>query len=178
VILLARHGQTAYNREGRFQGHLPVPLDETGREQAQLLARRAADRGDVAALWCSHLARARETALIVAARLGLEPREDARLAETDCGDWTNRLFADVQAEDPEAFAAFVRVERGFRFPGGEAFDEQQRRVVQSLSDIRAAGPLPALVVSHGVSIRLALADLHGDDALRALPIANASLVEL
>src|SRR3954453_14211013 len=99
MIPLARHGQTAYNAEGRFQGHLPVPLDDTGREQARALAAAAA-RIELRSLWCSPLARARETADIVAAWIGLAPREDTRFAETDTGDWTDRSFADVQAEDP------------------------------------------------------------------------------
>src|SRR5690349_12318270 len=99
-VYLARHGQTAYNLEGRFQGHLPVPLDDTGRRQALELAERAAARG-FAALWCSPLLRARETAEVLARRIGLEPREDERLVETDAGAWTDRTFASVQAEAPE-----------------------------------------------------------------------------
>lgn len=178
MILLARHGQTAYNRELRFQGHLPVPLDDTGREQAHELARLAAARGDVVALWSSQLLRARETAAIVGSRLGLEPRVDARFAETDCGDWTDRPFADVQAEDPDAFAAFVRIDPGFRFPGGESIAEQQRRVAAGLADVRATGELPALVICHGVTIRLALIHVHGDETWRQAAIPNAALVEL
>src|SRR6185503_13636112 len=100
MIHLARHGQTAYNAEGRFQGHLPVPLDETGREQAHALAEAAA-RVDLRSLWCSPLARARETADIVAVRIGLQPREDARFVETDTGDWTGRSFAEIRAENPD-----------------------------------------------------------------------------
>src|ERR1022692_3677904 len=105
-VFLARHGQTAYNLEGRFQGQLPVPLDDTGRAQAAELAERAAAH-DFAKLWCSPLLRARETADVVAARIGLEPHEDPRLMETDAGAWTDRSFANVQAEAPDAFAAFV-----------------------------------------------------------------------
>src|SRR5271157_5239352 len=104
-LYLARHGRTAYNHEGRFQGQLPVPLDDTGRAQALELAERAAAH-DFAALWSSPLLRARETADIVARRIGLAPREDARLMETDAGDWTDRSFAEVGAEAPELFAAF------------------------------------------------------------------------
>ena len=93
-VFLARHGQTAYNREGRFQGQQEIPLDETGRGQAQELAERAVAYG-FAALWCSPLLRARETADAVARRIGLEPIEDERLMETDAGDWTNRSFAEI-----------------------------------------------------------------------------------
>ena len=50
---------------------------------------------------CSPLARARETAEIVAERIGIEPEEDARFCETDTGDWTDRSFADIKAEDRE-----------------------------------------------------------------------------
>src|SRR3954452_20162607 len=102
MIHLARHGQTAYNAEGRFQGHLPVPLDETGRDQARRLPEQLSGV-EVRALVCSPLARARETADIVAATIGMTPEEDARFAETDTGDWTGRSFADVKAEDPDGF---------------------------------------------------------------------------
>ena len=146
-VYLARHGQTAYNLEGRFQGQQPVPLDDTGREQAGELAERAAGYG-FAALWCSPLLRARETAEIVSARIGLEPREDARLMETDAGDWTDRSFADVQAEAPELFEEFFTGDPSFAFPGGESFAQQEIRVDAALRDVEA-GALPALVVCHG-----------------------------
>ena len=82
-----------------------MPLDATGRAQAQTLAEQAVPY-EFAALWCSPLLRARETADTVARRVGLTPREDARLMETDSGEWTDRSFAEVQAEDPEGFARF------------------------------------------------------------------------
>src|ERR1039458_9142799 len=94
-VYLARHGQTAYNLEGRFQGQLPVPLDPTGHTQAAELAERAAAHG-FAALWSSTLLRARETAEVVAAGLGLEPAYDERFVETNAGNWTDRPLADVQ----------------------------------------------------------------------------------
>jgi broad specificity phosphatase PhoE len=177
VIHLARHGQTAYNHEGRFQGHLPVPLDATGREQARALAEEAA-RHEIATLVCSPLVRARETADVVAARIGLEPHEDARFAETETGAWTDRSFADVEAEDPEGFARFVAADPSFRFPGGESFAEQSARVQDGLADLRSRPRgLPALVVCHRGVIRLALAAALGDGE-RAREIPNAALVTL
>jgi broad specificity phosphatase PhoE len=153
-IYLARHGQTAYNLEGRFQGHLPVPLDATGRRQAAELAELAAAH-DFAILWCSPLLRARETADAVASRTGLSPHEDERLAETDAGDWTDLSFADVSAREPAAFAAFLAGDEGFAFPGGESLVHQQERVSAAMRDIER-GPLPALAVCHGLVIRAAL----------------------
>ena len=178
TIHLARHGQTAYNHEGRFQGHLPVPLDATGREQAAALAETAAGV-EVVTLWCSPLRRARETVDVVAARIDLEPTEDARFAETDTGDWTGRSFAEVRAEDPDGFARFERSDPSFRYPGGESFAEQSDRVQAGLADLRAqAAALPALVVCHRGVIRLALVVEFGDEAAGGREIANASLVTL
>jgi broad specificity phosphatase PhoE len=178
MIHLARHGQTAYNREGRFQGHLPVPLDETGRAQAAALAAAAA-AVELRSLWTSTLERAHETARIVGARIGLEPHEDARFAETDTGDWTGRSFADVQAEDPEGFRRFQVSDPTFRYPGGESFAEQAVRVQEGLDDLRAQPDrLPALVICHRGVIRLALAAALGDEAARAREIPNGKLVTL
>jgi broad specificity phosphatase PhoE len=180
AVYLARHGQTAYNLQRRFQGLLPVPLDDTGRTQAAELAEAAAAH-PFAVLWCSPLARARETADIVAQRIGLTPVEDARLVETDAGDWTDRPFADVQAEDPEGFAAFVTGDPQFRFPGGESFAEQATRVAAALDDVER-GRLPALVVCHGQVIRLTMAARHPgglDGALRGShTVANGALIPL
>jgi broad specificity phosphatase PhoE len=176
-VVLARHGETPYNAEGRFQGQSDVGLSARGREQAAELAREAAARS-WGAFWCSPLARARETAAAVAAAIGAQPTVDARLAETDCGAWTHRTFDEVEAEAPDLFAAFGRTEAGFRFPEGESFDEQQRRVAACLAEVHATGPLPALVVCHRNVIRLALVSLTGDDGWRTRPIPNAGLVEL
>ena len=156
-VFLARHGETDYNLNGRFQGRLPVPLNAAGRGQAEQLAERAVPLG-VATLWTSTLARAAETAEIVGARLGLEPRPDVRLVETDCGTWTDLPHEEVKQEDPAAYAAFVRGDPAFAFPGGESFHDQTERVLAALYDI-ALGPLPAIAVTHAMSIRLALAAL-------------------
>ena len=178
TIHLARHGQTAYNHEGRFQGHLPVPLDATGREQAAALAEVAAGV-EIVTLVCSPLRRARETADIVGARIGLEPVEDQRFAETDTGDWTDRSFAEIRAEDPEGFARFQRSDPTFRYPGGESFAEQSDRVQAGLAALRVQpAALPALVVCHRGVIRLALAVALGDETAGGRDIANASLVTL
>jgi broad specificity phosphatase PhoE len=154
-IYLARHGQTAYNAEPRFQGRLPVPLDPTGRAQAAELAERAVPYG-FAVLYASPLERALETARVVGDKIGLEPRLDARLAETDCGDWTGRAMPEVQAEDAARFQEWVDGDPDFRFPGGESFAEQAKRVQAAIADIRAAPERPVLVVCHRHTMRFAL----------------------
>jgi broad specificity phosphatase PhoE len=175
-VFLARHGETDYNATRRFQGHLPVPLNARGREQAQQLAQLAAQQ-EWATLICSPLARARETADIVGAAIGHYPIEDARFSETDCGDWTDLMFDDVERDEPELFAAYQRADPEFAFPGGESFHQQQLRVLEGI-DAAAQGPRPALIVCHRGSIRLALAAVHEDDAHRSAAIPNASITEL
>jgi broad specificity phosphatase PhoE len=113
----------------------------------------------------------------VGARIGLEPREDARLMETDAGEWTNRSFAEVRAEAQELFDAFASADPSFAFPGGESFAEQDVRVNEALEEIEA-GELPALVVCHGMVIRAALTRRAGHRSERFERVANAALVPL
>lgn len=178
-ILLARHGQTAYNAERRFQGQGDVPLDEEGLRQAHELAAEATRR-PLAALYASPLHRARQTAEVVAGAIGLDARYDARFAEADCGDWTDRLFDDVARDEPDAWAAWQRAGEGWRFPGGESLHEQQERVIAGLVDVTQAGELPALVVCHRGSIRVALCHTRNEglDAFHRIDVPNASLVAL
>ena len=150
-VLLVRHGETDDNAADRFQGRLDTPLNERGREQSRALADALAGEG-LRALYSRPLQRARETAEIVAARLGLEVVLDDRLMEADAGDWAGMLYDEINAADAGAFDAWRARRAGFRFPGGESVDEQDARVAAVLADV-AAGPLPALVVTHGGSIR-------------------------
>lgn len=175
-VYLARHGQTAYNLERRFQGQMPVPLDRTGIAQAHDLAERAS-LIDFAALWSSPLRRARETAEIVAERIGLPILEDARLMETDAGSWTDRTFAEIQRQTPTLFDGFIGGHPSFAFPGGESFAQQGVRVAAAIADIEQ-GRLPALVVCHGVVIRIALFQRAGHRVALAERVPNAALVPL
>lgn len=175
MIYLARHGQTAYNLEGRFQGWGDVPLDETGREQARQLALAVAAVEPVT-LISSNIVRALETATIVSELIGLEPQIDPRFAETETGEWTDRSFADVAAQDPEAFTAFVELRADWGFPGGESFATQAARVAAGLDDWRARSETGAtVIICHGNVIRLALRAAGRDGSERP---DNGSLVAL
>ena len=178
-ILLARHGETDDNAPPpRVMGSIDSPLNDTGREQARALAREAAGRG-LAALYTSQLGRARETAAIVGEAVGLEPVVDDRLAESYRGRWEGRLVEDIRREEPEAWDAWMRADGDFEFPGGESLAAHCRRVAESLDDV-GAGPLPALVVCHGGSIRCAFAARHprGLASFHELDVPNAILMEL
>jgi broad specificity phosphatase PhoE len=180
TILLARHGETDDNIEPiRIQGRRDTPLNDTGRAQAAELAERVSGEG-IASLWSSQLSRARETAEIVGARIGLEPVIDARLAEGDRGELEGRYWRDVAREEPELYGAWRRAGEGFRFPGGESLREQMDRTLAALDDIRTAGPLPALVVAHGGSIRVVRCseDPRGLDAFHDWEVPNVALMRL
>ncbi|MDQ3741006.1 MAG: histidine phosphatase family protein [Actinomycetota bacterium] len=181
MILLARHGETKENRERRFQGQNDVPLSDKGIEQAHALAELAAnEHPPIVALYTSPQRRAKQTAEVVAGRLGLAPREDPRLKEVDVGDWEGRLKDDVEREDPQLWAAFRRAGDGFRFPGGESLAEQQERVIEALVDVTQRGELPALLVCHRGVVRCALAHTHrrGLETYHEWKVPNAELVRL
>jgi broad specificity phosphatase PhoE len=180
-ILLARHGETDDNREPiRVQGFRDTPLNETGHRQAAELAERIAAGEPLRSLWASDLSRARVTAETVGARIGMTPVLDPRLREANRGEWEGRLFIDIQREDPDGFAAWGRAGPEFRFPGGESLLDQQERVGAALSDIRATGELPALVVCHGGSIRVMLCaeDPRGLSAFHEFDVPNVAVVPL
>jgi broad specificity phosphatase PhoE len=180
VILLARHGETDDNREPiRIQGRLDTPLNDTGRAQAAQLAEQVSGDG-IRALYCSQLSRARETAEIVGARLGLEPVVDPRFAEGDRGELEGLRWRDVARDDPELYGAWRRAGETFRFPGGESLREQLERTLAALDDVRANGALPALVVCHGGTIRVVLCHGHerGLDAFHDWEVPNGAVVRL
>ena len=180
AVLLARHGETNDNREPiRVQGFTDTPLNDTGRVQAHELAERMAGE-TIGSLWCSDLSRARETARIVGARIGLEPHPDPRLREANRGVWEGHRFIDIERENPDGYAAWRRAGATFRFPGGESLQDQQDRVLAALRDIHAAAELPALVVCHGGSIRVMLCrdDPRGLAAFHTFEVPNVAVVRL
>lgn len=87
VLLLARHGETDWTRDKRWQGHADPPLNERGREQARALAETLANV-QLEAIYSSDLRRASETAALVAQRRDIEVRLDSALRENDFGNWT------------------------------------------------------------------------------------------
>ncbi len=179
MIYLARHGETDDNARRVVQGWIDTPLNERGREQARDLAARVAELG-IGAIWTSHLARAAETARIVADAIGLEPRVDDRLSESQRGSWEGRSLDEIERAEPDAWAAWKRGGPDFRFPGGgESLAEHQARVLAVLEAVRA-GDQPALVVAHGGTIRCAICASHpnGLDAFWSIPVPNAELIEL
>jgi broad specificity phosphatase PhoE len=158
-ILLARHGETDWNRESRFQGHADPPLNELGRQQAAELAEALAQE-QLAAVYSSPLRRALETAQLVAARHGLEAVPVEGLREVDVGSWQALTRDEVERRFPEQFRRWLDHGRGW--DDGESYEEMGERVLAALDELVARHDGERIVaVTHGGPVRAALARAKG-----------------
>lgn len=177
TIFLARHGESDWNVEKRFQGHSDRPLTERGRKQAHALADLVASE-KIDAVYTSPLSRAQETAEIVAGRAGLEPVALPELREVDTGSWSGLSRADVEARFPEGFSRWRSGGSGWE--DGETYEQMAERVIGALRTIAEDHPDGrVLVISHGGPIRAIHAAAEGvaiDDYRRLKPVEpNARL---
>ena len=151
-LVLLRHGETDWNREGRYQGQADPPLNEEGRHQAEALVGRLAGRG-METIYSSDLRRASETARILAARLGLPLMLDPRLREIHQGEWEGRWVEDIMQTYPEAWALRWKEPLRARAPGGESILEVEARVSQAVEEIASVHPNGVvLIVSHALAL--------------------------
>ncbi|MFL6107181.1 MAG: histidine phosphatase family protein [Marmoricola sp.] len=156
-LVLVRHGRTAWNLEGRAQGHTDVGLDDVGREQARAMAPViGAMAPDV--LWSSDLARARQTAEHVAAATGLEPRYDARLREFDVGERAGLTIPEFAERYPEAYGSWRAGHITGGVPGAETPEVVIDRMVPALQEIWDAtrAEQTTVVISHGACLKICL----------------------
>lgn len=165
MIYLLRHGQTEFNRDGRYQGGLDSPLTEQGREQARRMGARL--KGLIGApdgwlLQSSPLGRAVATAEIVRAELGchdivLEPR----VREITLGTWDGLTMDDIDGQFPGALDGLKsRYDWMFRAPGGESYEAMQARLREWYEEA-VADARKRIVVSHGVAGRTLCAVILG-----------------
>lgn len=157
-LTLIRHGLTAWNVEGRFQGQTDVPLSDEGRAQARALAGYTANFPGVDAVVSSPLVRAVETARI--AFPDHEVALDDRLQELDFGAFEGRTLAE-NVVDP-AWPTWIADPYALAAPGGESYRELRERAVAWLADARASfEDAHVVAVAHSGTIQMLLADLLG-----------------
>ncbi|MEK6665630.1 MAG: histidine phosphatase family protein [candidate division NC10 bacterium] len=177
-LVLARHAESAWNAERRFQGRTDVGLSNAGLAQAAALARAVARRR-VGAVYSSPLRRARETAEIVAKERGLTVTLVDDLRELSLGAWEGRTVDDVLALEADAYRNWRERPYDCPPPEGEHIADVARRVLPVMELIVSshADGQEALVVSHGGVISVYLCHLLGlsPNALWQLAIGNASL---
>ncbi|MBN1438826.1 MAG: alpha-ribazole phosphatase [Anaerolineales bacterium] len=180
TVFLVRHGRTAWNREGRFQGWSDAPLDDEGLEQAKFLGRRLAGR-PLDAVYSSDLIRAAATARIIAGRRGCPLRADPRLRELSFGDWEGKTFAEIAESHPDQFRAWRRDPTANAPPGGETLAQLAARTGSVWGDLRALqSPRHVAVVAHGGSLQMLICialDLP-PERYRQFPLRPGSLSEL
>ncbi|MGZ2743730.1 histidine phosphatase family protein [Burkholderia stagnalis] len=153
-ILFIRHGETAWNRIKRIQGHIDIPLADTGLAQAQRLAARLAretrDGARIDAIYSSDLMRAQQTARPAADALGLPLVLREGLRERAYGVFQGHDSTEIEARFPDAYAAWQTRDPGFEPEGGESQRAFYHRVLHALEPIVAAHPGGRIAcVAHG-----------------------------
>jgi probable phosphoglycerate mutase len=179
-VIALRHGETAWNVDQRIQGHLDVPLNDTGRWQAQRLAQALADEA-IAAVYASDLQRAFDTARALAESTSAPLAAERALRERAFGRFEGVRFTEIEARWPEEAARWRRREPGFAPGGGETLEAFHARCVGAAAALasRHPGQTIALVAHGGVldclyraAVGVAL------DAPRSWHLGNAAINRL
>jgi probable phosphoglycerate mutase len=156
TFVLLRHGETPLTPQKRFSGSggTDPSLSDVGREQAERAAALLARRGTIQAIVSSPLARTRETAGIIAARLGLDVSVDDGLRETDFGAWEGLTFAEVRERHPDDLNAWLASPDAEPTGGGESFAATATRIAATRDKLIAAYTgRTVLLVTHVTPIK-------------------------
>ncbi|MGA5447700.1 bifunctional RNase H/acid phosphatase [Streptomyces umbrinus] len=180
TFVLLRHGETPLTPQKRFSGSggSDPALSDAGRHQADRVATALAARGTVQDVIASPLARCRETAAIVAARLGLDVRIEDGLRETDFGAWEGLTFAEVRDRYPDDMSAWLSSPDVEPTGGGESFEAVAHRVAAARDKLLAAHTgRTVLLVSHVTPIKTLVRLALGapPEALFRMELSAASL---
>lgn len=177
TLYLIRHGETEWNRDGRWQGHADVPLTDQGYAQAQQLARRmVADGTQIDRIYASDLVRAFATAQQLADAFNLPVHPLPELREIDVGSWSGLTRSEIAAQYPGALTTV------FHPPDGETREAFIERVGRALIGLAEQHPGERLaVVTHGGSVRGMIQYLHalqGQSEPQVPQIGNTSITEV
>jgi broad specificity phosphatase PhoE len=180
-LLLARHGQSVSNAIRRFQGAQDVALSPLGMRQAEALG-QAVSRRAIAHVYVSPFERARQTAEIALAGLGLPLTVVDDLRELSLGEWEGCTVEEIRTRPGDPYARWVRNPVQCPPPGGEPLADVQARVLRAVERITAAHPNgdDVLIVSHGGVISALLAHCFGLplSSIWRIAVANCSLSEI
>lgn len=179
-VLLVRHAETDWNRERRYQGWRDIPLSPTGREQAGSAGRLLAAT-PLAAVWSSPLARARETAALIAAPHELPVREAEAFKEMGFGDWEGLTRDEVRERFPDTYRAWAETPHEAAWPGAETLGAVRARALAGLEALREAHQGQTVcLVSHGITSRILILEALGLglDRLWSLQLSSTGISEL
>ncbi|MGM0420090.1 MAG: alpha-ribazole phosphatase [Bacillota bacterium] len=167
-LTIIRHGETEWNKAGRYQGQLDVELNQKGREQAEKAASYLSQK-EMELFISSDLSRARQTAEIIAAEVRIKAEEILQfsgLRELDFGTWEGQRFEEIKADQPEALSAWIQDPLKNPPPEGEGLLDFQERIQEVFRQILARPEKKIAVVTHGGVVLVYLASVLG------LPLAN------
>ena len=151
-LIFIRHGQTMWNDLGRYQGHTDIPLNKTGIEQAQKVAKRLG-KEKVSAIYASDLLRAKQTAEIIGLEFNLPVTLSENLREINFGVWEGKTYKEIELQYPELLNIWLSDPTKLQIPNGETFSQLQTRAWASISDIINMNKnKTVVVVSHGGTI--------------------------
>lgn len=146
---MVRHGETAWNAEGRVQGQLDIPLSRVGLAQAHAVAGVLSGQS-YAALFCSDLVRVQQTARPLAERLGLAVQLDPRLRERHYGVFQGLTYAEARERLPEDYARFKAKLPDYSFGDGESLRAFSARCIACVGELASRHPGEALLLfTHG-----------------------------
>jgi probable phosphoglycerate mutase len=179
-LCLVRHGETAWNAEGRVQGQLDIPLSATGRSQARAVA--AALAGEAFdAIWSSDLVRVQQTAEPTAQLLKKEVRLAPGLRERDYGEFQGITYAEARERMPQDYARFRDKDLDFNFRTGESLKDFSRRCLSIVEELVAKSAGQSLLVfTHGGVLEMVYRHATGRGLAtpRDFEIPNAALNRL
>jgi probable phosphoglycerate mutase len=148
-ILAIRHGETAWNVDTRIQGHLNIPLNNTGHWQGQCLGQALADEA-ITAIYASDLSRAHDTALYVSRATGVPVVPELGLRERGFGEFEGKTFAEIALALPDQAERWRKRDPAFAPTGGESLLQVQERVLTTFNRLAAQHPGELIVmVGHG-----------------------------
>lgn len=151
-LILVRHGETQWNRENRVLGHTEIELNEEGRKQAESVA-LALREEKVAAIYCSPLKRARETAEAIARFHQVGVEVDGAFKEMDAGELDGLTYEEMRDRYGDFLREWIRDASALRMPGGESLAQVQHRAWQGVEGIIDRHPEGVvIVVSHNFAI--------------------------
>jgi len=184
-IYMVRHGQTAWNADGRFMGQLDIPLDKTGLAQAARVAERlrslrpqAIYASDLQRAWQTAEAIQREIALDAVTKPAPQITPEPRLREMAFGEWQGLTYTEIQENYPEQVKAWMTDLEGFHPPGGESLVEMTGRLKSALEDILTRhADQTVLLVAHGGSLQTLITLVTGLEASQMwqFPLKNSSI---
>jgi len=162
-LILIRHGETDWNRETIFRGHIDIPLSENGITQAEATA-RALRHKPIDAIYSSPLKRTMTTARTIAASHRIEPVAKDNYIDIDYGIWQGLTESIVKERYPRPFEKWTDHPEKMRFPNGESVRKVWKRCASGLREIASTHDIETIVVvSHRIPIKLMTAFLLGKD---------------